>query len=140
RDFEAERLGGLQVDHQLEVDRLFHRKFGGLRTFKDLVDVAGGPEIQVRILHRVGHQSPGLYELARWIDGGQPMAGGQVNDRSPIHLGQAVYPDDKRVVMLLHGHFKCASEVLLASRIKKVSPETEGARRSLGLFPLGWSN
>jgi hypothetical protein len=39
RDREAERLRGLEVDHQLELRRLLDRKVGGLRAFEDLVDV-----------------------------------------------------------------------------------------------------
>ena len=41
-DVEAERLGGLEVDHQLELGRLLHWKIGGLGTPEDFVNVAGG--------------------------------------------------------------------------------------------------
>ena len=36
RDREAERLGDLEVDHQLEPGRLFDREIGGLRAFTTL--------------------------------------------------------------------------------------------------------
>ena len=32
---EAERLGGLEVDHQLELGRLLHRQVGGLLALED---------------------------------------------------------------------------------------------------------
>ena len=34
-DFEAERLGGLQVDDQLELGRLLNRQVGGLFALED---------------------------------------------------------------------------------------------------------
>ena len=39
RDRQPERLGGLEIDHQLEFGRLLDRKIGGLGAFKDLSDV-----------------------------------------------------------------------------------------------------
>src|SRR5947208_2060817 len=39
RHGEAKRLGGLQVDDQLELDRLLHRQVGGLGPFEDLSGV-----------------------------------------------------------------------------------------------------
>ena len=37
--FEAKRLGGLQVDDELDFGRLQDRHVGGLRAFEDLTDV-----------------------------------------------------------------------------------------------------
>ena len=39
RHGEAERLGGLEVDYQLEFGRLLHGEIGRLRALKNLVDV-----------------------------------------------------------------------------------------------------
>jgi hypothetical protein len=38
RHFEPERLGGRQVDGQLELGRLLDREIGGLRPPQNLVD------------------------------------------------------------------------------------------------------
>jgi hypothetical protein len=43
RDFEAERLGGLEVDHELEPGRLFHGKVGRFLALENSADVDGGP-------------------------------------------------------------------------------------------------
>jgi len=43
RDREAERLGGLEVDDQLELSRLLDGEISRLGTLEDLVDVGGGP-------------------------------------------------------------------------------------------------
>ena len=44
---EAERLGGLEIDHQLEFGRLLDGQVGRFGAFEDLVDVDGGAPIQV---------------------------------------------------------------------------------------------
>ena len=49
RDGEAERPGGLQVDHQLELRRLLDRQVPRLRPPKDLVYEARRAVVQVRI-------------------------------------------------------------------------------------------
>ena len=44
---EAERLGGLEVDHQLVFGRRLHRQIGWLLALEDAVDVAGRVPILV---------------------------------------------------------------------------------------------
>src|SRR5262245_13098920 len=42
RDVEPERLGGLEVDHQLVLGRGLYRQVGRLLALEDAVDVASG--------------------------------------------------------------------------------------------------
>src|SRR5258705_11140405 len=64
RDHEAERLGGLEVDHQLELRRLPYGKLSWLGTLQNLVHIARRPPKQVVIIRRIGDQSAGLDVLA----------------------------------------------------------------------------
>src|SRR6266568_2082375 len=137
RDREPKRLGGLEVDHELELGRLFHGKLAGLRAFEDLVDEACEPEIKVGIVHRVTYQSTRLDELAGRIGGRQPVAGHQVNDHLLMELGETVCSDEKRVDMLADCAFECAAQVALAPHVKKLSLETQGTSRRLCLVPFG---
>ena len=41
RHFEAERLGGLEINHELILGRRLHRKVGRLLTLKQAIDIAG---------------------------------------------------------------------------------------------------
>ena len=41
RHGEAERLGGLEIDHQLVLGRRLHRQVGWLLALEDAIDVAG---------------------------------------------------------------------------------------------------
>jgi hypothetical protein len=51
RHIEADRLCGLEIDHQLELRRALDREVGGLLTFEDAIDVAGrAPEL----VHEIG--------------------------------------------------------------------------------------
>ena len=48
RHREAERLGGLEVDHQLVLGRRLHRQVGRLLALEDAIDVAGGAPVSGR--------------------------------------------------------------------------------------------
>jgi len=52
-DGQAERLGGLEVDHELELGRLLDREVAGLGTTKDLVNVTCGAAILLKRVRAV---------------------------------------------------------------------------------------
>jgi hypothetical protein len=58
RNRQAERLGGLEVDDQLERGRLLDRQVSGLRTFQDLVDIDGGSVPRPLDTRAVGKKTP----------------------------------------------------------------------------------
>src|SRR6478735_8862585 len=47
RNFEAERLGGLEIDRELVLGRCLHWQAGGLFAPKDAIDIPGGAEVLV---------------------------------------------------------------------------------------------
>jgi hypothetical protein len=47
RNGKAERLRGLEIDRQLVLNWRLHRQVGGLFSFEDAVDVAGGPTVLI---------------------------------------------------------------------------------------------
>ena len=61
---EAERLGGRQVDDQIELGRLLDREVGRLRPAQNLVDIVGGAPEQVREVRSIGHQASRFDVLA----------------------------------------------------------------------------
>ena len=52
---EPERLGGLEVDDQIEFGRLLDRKVGGFRPTQNLVDVVPGAPEQIGEVGPIGH-------------------------------------------------------------------------------------
>ena len=74
---EAERLGGLEIDHQFVLGRRLHRQVGGLLALEDAVDVAGRAPVLVDVIGPVGNQAAGGDEVAvadrpRAVDGEPP--------------------------------------------------------------------
>src|SRR5882724_10489081 len=56
RDREAERLRGLEIDHQLELGGLLDRQVGGPRALEDLVHEGGGALPDIVDLRAIGDQ------------------------------------------------------------------------------------
>ena len=56
---EAERLGGLEVDHQLVLGRRLHRQVGRLLALEDAVDIAGRAPVLVDVIGPIGDQAAG---------------------------------------------------------------------------------
>src|SRR6516225_11670473 len=55
-NFEAERLCGLEVDRQLVLDRVLHRKVGRLVALEDAIDVTGRAPVRVGRVGGVGDE------------------------------------------------------------------------------------
>jgi hypothetical protein len=62
---EPKRLGGLHVDHQLELGRLLNGQFARFGPFQDLSDIACRAAIKIRIVYAVSDQPPGIDEFLR---------------------------------------------------------------------------
>src|SRR5438105_8121649 len=71
---DAKRLCGLQIDHQLELGRLFDRQVGRLRTLENLVDESGGPTIQISNVSSVAQKEAGLRQLSLDRGGWKPIS------------------------------------------------------------------
>src|SRR6266581_4394369 len=54
RNFEAERLGGLEVEHQLVLGRRLHRKVGRLLALEDAIDIIGRAPQRIDRISPVG--------------------------------------------------------------------------------------
>src|SRR5687768_11621171 len=82
---EADLLGGLEIDRQLELRRLFDGKIAWLRAFENLVHVHGGATEQVGEVRSVGHESPSLlHMLPCVINQRQPVSCREVCDLSSV--------------------------------------------------------
>src|SRR5262245_22122963 len=68
------RLGGPEVDDQLELGRPQYRKTGRAFAFQDAAGVTAELPISLRQLRAVAHQSAGDRELTKFIDRGDGLA------------------------------------------------------------------
>jgi hypothetical protein len=57
RHFQPERLGGLEVDHELELGRLPHRQIGGLRAFENPPGVNARETMSFRYARAITYHS-----------------------------------------------------------------------------------
>ena len=71
---EAERLGGLQVDDELELGRLHDRQVGGLLTLEDPAGIDADLTIRIRNVSPVAHQPAGFSNFTRSRCQGYRMA------------------------------------------------------------------
>lgn len=77
RERQAERLRGLDIDHQLELDRLLHRKVAGLGALQYLAHVVSTSPVEVGQARPVGQQPAGGDEFKSRECRCDPVLGGE---------------------------------------------------------------
>src|SRR5205085_2971878 len=80
RNFEADRLCGLEIDDQIEFDRPQHRQVGRLLALQDATDVDADLAERVRKARAVARESAGRCIKALGRDRGDRMAQRQRGD------------------------------------------------------------
>ena len=81
RDLKAERLGRLQVDHELVLGRRLHRQVGRLLALENTVDVAGCTPVLVDEIRSIGDQTAVSGVRAAVVDRRQPVPSRQRDDQ-----------------------------------------------------------
>src|SRR5215470_13664498 len=79
-------LGGLEVDHQLELRRLFHGEIPGLGAFEDLFDERRRMAKQVRVVCTVTSQAACFHILPGTDNGRQSMFDRELS--KPLTVGE----------------------------------------------------
>ena len=74
RYVEAERLGGLEIDHQLELDRGLDRKIARFRALEDTIDIGRRTPKIVDENRTVGDQAAEFSKETERIDGRETVA------------------------------------------------------------------
>src|SRR4051812_15845264 len=72
-DSEAEGLGGLEVDHEVEGGRLLHREVRRMSPVKELGYVTCRPPGHISEIHAIRHEATGLRVLSAHIHARQPV-------------------------------------------------------------------
>src|SRR6267142_1754837 len=79
RDREAERLGGVEIDDQLEPRWLLYRQIGGHGALEDLSGVGAEQAIHAREARPVADQAAGHDALAPLVHGGKDRKSTRLN-------------------------------------------------------------
>ena len=106
---EAKRLRGLEVDDQLELGRLNHRKVGRFLTFEDTARIDANLAIGVAQMGSVARWPPGCSKLAPIVDRGKAMACRQCDNliAPPEEVG--IGADNERASSLVNKRAKAAA-------------------------------
>src|SRR5258705_13976188 len=91
RDRQAEGLGGLEVDHQLELGGPLDRKASRLRPLEDAIDGARRAPGHVREACTVGHEAAVLDVFSELEHGGKTVARSQVDDDTPVCVEEGAW-------------------------------------------------
>src|SRR5437016_1403836 len=78
--FEAERLRGLEVDHQLEFNRRLDGKLGRFCAFKDTIGIGRRAPKIVEWIISVGHEPADFGIETLGVDSRKPVSSGQRGD------------------------------------------------------------
>src|SRR6266576_1026111 len=84
-DGDSERLGGLEVDHQLEFGGFLNWQLSWVRTLENTIHVTGSLLPEVEIIDSIGEQTTTLYKKAVWVDRWNPKPRGKPNDQFVVN-------------------------------------------------------
>src|ERR1700730_13934801 len=74
---EAERLGGLEIDHQLVFGWRLHWHIAGLLTLEDAIDIGGCLPVLVDPISPIGNQAAAGDKVTVAVDRGQFVPSGK---------------------------------------------------------------
>src|SRR5215469_695171 len=125
-DGEAERLGGLEVDDELELCRLLDWQIGRLRTLQDLVHIGCGTPVHVTPVRPVRHEPARFYKLLSQKHRREPGLGRQVEQPLPVLAKDYTEPrHDQSARALLNHRLEGRLKIVRAS-----APRPESAPSS----------
>src|SRR5262249_43381829 len=137
RKAEAECPGGVEVDHELEFDRLHDRQVGGLLALENPAGVYAGLAICVTKARSVAHQAADLGSVAPGIDRKHPMVGRQCNELYATVVEERAGTYQQRINRLLGKSHKGHTNVTAGAGLKDFDllPDRQG--RSLHVRDKG---
>src|SRR3990172_3874013 len=138
RDLQAQRVGGREVDGQLELLRLLDGEVGGPRALQDPVNIIREAAGKVEGVGPVRHQAlaDAVHGLPPCIHRRKPALSRKVGDYWGVSRGQAIVEDDESAGALVPGGLKRRREVRRPSRFQRHELKAEFPSRGLSLAPL----
>src|SRR5262245_58810687 len=126
RYFEAERLGGLQVDYQLVLRWGLHGEVSRFLAPQDAIDVAGRAAVRVDRVGPVGDQAARSGIEAERVDRRQAEPGSQRDDQVAMHVCEPARRNDQAAI---RGGRECCDGALGLGRIAQVNRAQLHAQR-----------
>src|SRR5438034_7617849 len=134
RDFEAECLGGLEVNYEFEFARLLNRQISGLVALEDTADIHSRLPMRGGQARCIAHQAAGIHKFACTKDGRERVSFSQFDESGADPEEEGVAGYDQRLRMPLDKTRKCSLEVMFAPGIRNVQLQAKRACRRLHLL------
>ena len=140
RHGEAERLGGLEVDHQLELGRLHDRQVGRLLAFEDAAGIDAELTTLIRIVGSVAHQPAGLGKVTHCICRGNRMMRRQGGKLHPPAGEKGVGADEECVGPVAHKSCEGSIDLAAGASLEDLNlqPDGKSGRFHVVQRGLGW--
>src|SRR5215467_4338488 len=97
RNRQAERLGDLQIDDEIEFNRLLDRQIGRLRSAQNPVNITSGAPELVSKVYSIGHQTSRFNIVTRAVHGRQSSVECQRINANAVGVYKRIGRDIKRV-------------------------------------------
>ena len=101
RYIESQRLGGFEIDYQLDLRGLFDRQLGGLLAAENFAGIDAAEAECILDVGTVAHQPTGECCLAPWVEHWHCMAGGKRDDLFPMIVQEQIAGYEQRADPLL---------------------------------------
>src|SRR5262245_25412124 len=98
RNVEPERLGGLEVNHQFELDRGLDGKLARLFALEDAIDIGCRSPIRIDLVNSVGQQAAEFSEGSARIDSRETGAGCQRYDLCTMDVRKGIRHHDQAAI------------------------------------------
>src|SRR5215475_6506033 len=134
-NFQSKRLGGGEVDDEMELSRLLDRDVARLRPAQNFVDEFGGAPELIREVWAVGHERSGLDKFADTDDCRQSRAKRKRDDASTIGLNECIARNVKCVRLCLE-RFEGGSNILCSPDFEWRNFDAKRASHGLNLAHL----
>ena len=128
---EAERLGGLEVDDQLDLGGLLDRQVGGLLALENAARIVAGPAVRVGIAAAVAHQAACSDELAILEDRRHRVSERQRAELFALAVEECVGDDHECAGPSLDQSCESVVDVALGACVEDIQLQPEGAGRRL---------
>src|SRR5215471_7814399 len=131
RHSKTERLGCLEIDHQLELGRLQHRQIGGFGALENPAGVGANLTIHVSKIDSITYQAASQRIFAILIDGGYRMASRQSHQLVAARVEKWIGCHCERGNALLCNGFECRIDLVIGASPQDVKLHTDRTCRLL---------
>ena len=127
RDGEAEKLGRLKVDDELELGRLQHRQVGGLGAIEDIAGIDTCQTLTVQGIGSVAHQSASYDKITDRISRRNPVAHRQGDQLRAAANEECVGHDEEGIRALAREGGKDRIDLAACARVEDMDFQPDDA-------------